>query len=343
MRFKGFMNSFCLALASMSLFLFSQAVSAQELKTVRFAYSAISTAYLPLWIGTEAKISQAYGIRPEMIYISGGSTIMQALVSGEIEVAYSGGLAATSVAASGAKVKGVFGMHNVLPYRFFIRKELTGKVKGPEGLKGLKGAVSRRGSESEVAFLQILKKAGLSDRDMTILQVGGSGERLAALQSGAVDVIGLVPPVDLTTEKLGFPILLDLARENIPWAHTVVAMNQDWMRQQPALAEAVVKSAIEATYFGVKNKDFTKKVLAKYARIKDDDVQQYGYEVFARLYARDFLPSEKGFEATVEMLAPRQPAAAKLTSSDLVDSSIVKKLAESGFVAEMKKKYGIRD
>jgi len=32
---------------------------AQELKTVRFAYSAISTAYLPLWIGTEAKISQA--------------------------------------------------------------------------------------------------------------------------------------------------------------------------------------------------------------------------------------------------------------------------------------------
>jgi hypothetical protein len=43
------------------------------------------------------------------------------------------------------------------------------------------------------------------------------------------------------------------------------------------------------------------------------------------------------------MLAPRQPAAAKLTSSDLVDSSIVKKLAQSGFVADMKKKYGIRD
>lgn len=318
-------------------------LEAQELKPVRFAYSAISTAYLPLWIGAEAKILQAQGIRPEMIYISGGSTIMQALMAREIDAAYSGGMAATAAAASGAKVKSVLGMHNVLPYRFFVRKELKGKVKGPEGLKGLKGAVSRRGSESEVAFIQILHKAGLSDRDMTLLQVGGSGERLAALQSGAVDVIGLVPPVDLTTEKLGFPILFDLSRENIPWVHTALAMNQEWIQQQPALSEAVVKAAIEATYFGVKNREFTKKVLAKYAKTKEDDVQEYGYQVFARLYARNFLPSEEGFVAVTKFLASQVPGATKLSSGDLLESSIVRRLSQSGFMATMKKKYGISD
>src|SRR5262249_18510419 len=58
---------------------------------VRVGYPQPSGAMLPLWVMSEAKLDQKYGIDLQNIYISGGARLTQTLVSGDIDMATTGG------------------------------------------------------------------------------------------------------------------------------------------------------------------------------------------------------------------------------------------------------------
>ena len=79
-------------------------------------------------------------------------------------------------------------------------------------LKGKKVAVSRFGSGSHFQSNLALKEGGLDpDKDVTVLQIGNSGARMAAILSGTVD--GTIMAADFVprAKKEGFNVVADLA------------------------------------------------------------------------------------------------------------------------------------
>ena len=58
-------------------------------------------------------------------------------------------------------------------------------IKSVEDLRGKRIAVFRFGSASHLRLTYVLPRYGLSERDVTLLQIGDSPERLIALSSGS--------------------------------------------------------------------------------------------------------------------------------------------------------------
>jgi ABC-type nitrate/sulfonate/bicarbonate transport system substrate-binding protein len=54
-------------------------------------------------------------------------------------------------------------------------------------VKGKKIGVSRIGSLSHVSFREVLKKNKLTEKDVTLVQMGLSSDRILALQKGLLD------------------------------------------------------------------------------------------------------------------------------------------------------------
>jgi ABC-type nitrate/sulfonate/bicarbonate transport system substrate-binding protein len=53
---------------------------------VRLGYSSITANRLPLWLGQEAGIFARHGIDAELLLIPSGTTGVQALVAGEVQI-----------------------------------------------------------------------------------------------------------------------------------------------------------------------------------------------------------------------------------------------------------------
>ena len=84
--------------------LFPQIIlSAVAPAVIRMGYPQPSGAMLPLWVITEARLDQKYGVDLQSIYISGGARLTQTLVSSDIDMAATGGAVINAV-LSGAEL-----------------------------------------------------------------------------------------------------------------------------------------------------------------------------------------------------------------------------------------------
>jgi len=306
---------------------------------VTVVYSAVDGTNLPLKIAEEAKLFDKYGLEANVVLIRGGATTMQALLAGEAAAAFIGGTPVILAKAVGGEAKIVLGLSNALPYQIVAAPSMLGKITRIEDLKGKRVAISTRGAESESVVKQALHKYKINPREVAFLQIGESGERLAALKAGSADVTPLPTPQHLRAIKDGFPVIMDVTKEGLEWPHTVIAMRESWVRQQPKVAEALMKTFVEATYYGWANKAFTKKVLAKYIKSDDDEVLEQGYRDFLEHQAKDFRPGSAGIQAAIEELTESNPNVKNLKPQDVVDPSLLDQLERSGFVKEMAARY----
>ncbi len=315
------------------------AVGAQRLTKVTVGYSAVDGSNLPLKIAEEAKLFEKYGLEATVVLIRGGSTTMKALLAGELAAAFMGGTPVILARATGGDAQIVLGLSNALLYQIVAGPHLRGKVTRIEDLRGKRVAISSRGAEAESVVRLALQKYKVNLREVTFLQIGESGERLAALKAGTADVTPLPSPQHLRAVKDGFPVVMDVTREKLEWTHGGVAMQESWIRREPRTALALVKTFVEATFYGWANKAFTKTVLARYIKSEDDEVLEQGYRDFLEAQAKDFRPSRAGIQAAIEELAEANSRVRDLKPEELVDLGLLGELERSGFMAEMKRRY----
>jgi NitT/TauT family transport system substrate-binding protein len=126
------------------LFLLSSPSLAQSTK-LNVGYSAISAEQLPAWIAKETGMFKKNGLDIQLIYFTGGTTAVQALVSGEVPVSQVAGPAVVNSALAGSDITIVAGGATSLDYWLMSRPE----IKRPEQLKGGSVAISAFGTASD--------------------------------------------------------------------------------------------------------------------------------------------------------------------------------------------------
>lgn len=122
----------------------------------------------------------------DVVSTAGGSDTFAALTGGDADFGLSGLDAIMRGKATGVDVRGVA---TVSPefYALSVREQVADEITSPADLKGRKVSVSKIGSGS-YAFLKLLLKAeGLSEDDVTIVQLGGIDTTMAGLKRGTVD------------------------------------------------------------------------------------------------------------------------------------------------------------
>jgi len=141
-------------------------------------------------------------------------------------------------------------------------------------LKGRKVAVSTFGSLPHVMLREALAQQGMNpDKDITILAVGGSSERLAALAAGTVDATPLDVAYIQKTDQLGFTNLLYLG-DVVDLRLGGFAVTTDKIQRNPEQIIRVVRATLKGVRFVKNNKPETLAIMRDYLKISGDYVEK---------------------------------------------------------------------
>jgi NitT/TauT family transport system substrate-binding protein len=306
---------------------------ASALESVVIAYPTTSSQFTPLWFTRDVGLYEKYGIDARLVFIQGGSVLMQAMLAGQAQAAQNGIADTVPAILRGGDVRMLGVTAKIFPYSLIAAKN----IKGAKDLVGGRVAINRIGDVSAYGSQIALRKLGLNpDKDVTMLQVGGSPQRVAALQSGSVQAAAMDFMSGLRLAKLGFPLLVQL-NLNYPYLGPVVSGK--FLRETPSLAEAFVRAYIEGIARFKRNREEGVKALARYMKSSETDILNKAYDFIANdFYAENLEPDAKGFQDLMDEVGEREPLAKKATIAQVFDLTIARKLDKEGFFKNAFKK-----
>jgi ABC-type nitrate/sulfonate/bicarbonate transport system substrate-binding protein len=181
-----------------------------------------------------------------------------------------------------------------------------------------------------------VRKLGLNPtKDVSIVAVGGTPERLAALRTGRVQATSLNPPTIFAAEKEGFRILADVSA--LPFQNVAPVTTRRFIKEHPDVVRRYVKSQVEAVHLMKRDRKTGLRVFMQLmGGFKDTAVLEKSYDVSITddKLPRNQFPSLDGIKAVLDTLGDRGKDA---RPADFVDLRFVKELNESGFIAALYK------
>ena len=304
----------------------SEIVNAQTLKV---PYVSLSPTAGPLWIAYEADFFKKNHLTAELLYIPGGSTIIQSIMSGDVKVANMAPPSAIGAWAKGADLTLIASGVDQL-----LETVVTGpNIKSPADLKNKKIGVSRYGSLTDMALREALRHYKLTpDKDVTILQTGGEATRFAALTTGAIDGAMLSGDKKVQAEKMGFHVTIDLSQLPIYYPVNGVVASKKFLASNPESARNFLKSWVEGIKAYKTDKELSLKVLAKYLKLNDRDVLEKSYEIYRPVYKKVSYGDKRAVTFALEQMTGEIPNSAKLNAADFIDNTIITELEKTGFI-----------
>lgn len=301
-------------------------------QSLRVPYVSLSPTAGPLWIAYEAGFFKRNNVNTELLYIPGGSTIIQAIISGDVKIA---NMAPPS--AIGAWAKGFDLILIASGVDQLLETVVTGSaIKSPADLKNKKIGVSRFGSLTDMALREALRHYKLNpDKDVTILQTGGEATRFAALTSGAIDGAMLSGDKMVQAEKMGFRITIDLSK--LPFYYPVngIITSKKFLAGNRDMARAFLRSWVEGIKVFKTDKERSIKVLAKYLKVEDREILEKSHEIYRPVYKSIPYGDRRAVRFALDQMGKEIPDAAKLNADDFIDNSILAELEKSGFISQV--------
>jgi NitT/TauT family transport system substrate-binding protein len=286
-------------------------------------------------IAKEARIFDKYGLDATVIFVSGSVRGIQAILAGEIPIGEGGGPGLTSARLAGGDVVAIAGNVNVLPYYLVAQPS----IKRPEDLKGKIGGTHIAGTTAEFALKVGLKKIGLEpNKDITLRVIGGSTERMIALQKGIVQFTVVTEAGKAQAEKLGYPTVVDMATLQIPFPQNGVYTSTKLIRDNPDLVRRYIRAYTEAIHYYKTHKEETIRIMKKFSRLDDRKVLEEAWDWHARFIPDAPYPPPEGYQLVLQDMAATNPKAAQANVKDYVDLRFVKELEDSGFIKNLYRK-----
>jgi ABC-type nitrate/sulfonate/bicarbonate transport system substrate-binding protein len=302
---------------------------------IKISYSSIDAPNANWYIAEAKGLYRKYGLDADLVFISSSTTNVAAVVAGSVKVGNISGGALANAAVGGADLACVGSFINTLPYDLIVDES----IKSPQDLKGRSLGISRVGSSSDVAARVFLKALGLEpDRDVAILQVGGSPERAAAFRTGRIAGFASPPGTVELTQGMRHRVLASMGdlKTPFPFPYVCVTTTRSFLASNRTTVKKVMMALIDATHFFKTQKEESKRIFAKYSRQTNEGYLEAGYEANAKLFERVPLATQEGMAIQIKDALVRKPGAT-LKVDDIVDDSIVTELDKEGFIERIYK------
>jgi NitT/TauT family transport system substrate-binding protein len=305
-----------------------------QLSKISVGYSAISGDQLPAWVAKETGIFEKNGLDVQLIFFTGGSTAVMALVAADTPISQVAGAGVVNSALAGSDAALIVGGVTSLNYYLMSQSQ----IKTPEQLKGGSVAISRFGSASDFIARFALSKIGLTPgKDVTLVQIGSTSARMDATLTGRVQATVINPPASFIGQKRGMTVLADLPKLGLVYQHTSAATTKRFIRENPDIVRRYVKSQVEAVHRIYTDKETSVKVLSKYfGRGVEQEILEKTWENLLNdsVLPRKQYPSLEGIKTILDTQAKGKPA----KPEDFVDLTFIRELDKSGYIDSLYKK-----
>lgn len=322
---------FAIVLCACVAVVFSWGIASSQQQTL--AFSSVDSPNANWYIAKEKQLYKKYGLDVELIYIPSSTTTISAVLAGSVAVGNISGGATANAAVGGANVVAVGCFINTLPYELIVNES----IRSAQQLKGKSVGISRVGSSSDVAARVLLKELKLEpDKDVAILQVGGSTERAAAFRTGRIAAFPSPPGTIHLAQGMPHRVLVSTADfpKGFPFPYVCPTASKNYLKNNRDAMKRLLMALIEATHFYKTRKEESKKIFAKYSRQHNEAYLESAYQSSSKLFEQVPLVNREGMEIQVKEAAARKPGST-LKVDDIVDDSLVLELEKEGFISRI--------
>ncbi len=284
-----------------------------------------------LWVAKEAGLFKKYGLDVNQLYIEGTPKALMSLFAGELQVVAGTGPAVVNAKLRGADVSMFMGFEVFLPYYLIA----TPAINRIEDLKGKIGANHSAATSADFAMRLGLRSIGLDpDKDVTLRVVGATNLRMLALKENIAQFTVISITERAEAEKLGFKIVADLASRHIPYPHAGAITSERFLKERRETMLRFGRATIEAIHYFKANKAATIDILKKYVKT-DPTTLDTAYSYLKTAIPDAPYPTLDGMKTFLAEFGRTHPEALKADPASFVDTSIIKRLDEEGFIKRL--------
>src|SRR5262245_4959999 len=333
--------SFCLVAAIVACALLakaktSQAASASPTRVV-IGYPSPTPRVAPLWIAQDLDLFGKYGLTSQVVLVRNNQMLTAGLAAGDIDVGYTGGTTVLGAAAAGVELKLIASFVSRGRGYLIVRPD----IKKPADLAGKRVGVQSIGGTLWMYVILTLEQLGLdTTRDrIQLLVIGDQTIMGPALESQVIDAAVLTSSTYIPgLKQKGFSVLTEVTPA---MAATGIVASKRSLQKNPEIFESITKALIEGEYFVLapRNKSQVIKTIMNRLKLSDPSFAEVGYTDTIKEFEPKPYPSLEGLKNMQRLLALQNPRLADVNAANLMDTTFMRKLEESGFLAQLQARY----
>jgi NitT/TauT family transport system substrate-binding protein len=291
----------------------------------------------PLWIAQDLDFFGKYGLTAQVVLVRNNQMLTAGLAAGDIDVGYTGGTTVLGAAAAGVELKMVANFVSRGRGYLVVRPE----IRKPADLAGKRVGVQSIGGTLWMYVMLTLEQLGLdAARDRIRLLVIGDQTILGpALESQVIDAAVLTSRTYIPgLKQKGFSVLTEVTPA---MAATGIVARKSLLQKNPETVENIMKALIEGEYFVLApgNKTQVIKTIVNRLKLSDPSLAEEGYADAIKEFDLKPYPSIDGLRNMQRLLAMQNPRLADVNPANLLDTTFIRKLDESGFLAQLQARY----
>jgi ABC-type nitrate/sulfonate/bicarbonate transport system substrate-binding protein len=283
-----------------AILLLFTAVEAQDLRRIRTAITSPGMTNLNLYIAQRQGFFKEQRIFSEIVVMRSAARQIQALIAGSVEFSAQAPDPLIRADERGAELTMLSGLGNSAAYDLVAGK----KYQKIEELRGTTLGVSGINSSSTLLLQKMLSAHGLApQRDYTLVEVGGTGDRLAAIQTGAISAGVLNPPISYVAADQGFRILGELKQYVPEVQFTALSVRQPWASANANLVDDYLVAILRANRYLYDNRAGTVAIIQNFFKVQPDHAERvYEYWVRNQVTPKDGALTVPGTEVVLDIL-----------------------------------------
>lgn len=288
-------------------------------EVINIGISTVGLYELPTEISKRKGFYQEEGLEVRKVVVRTPLHVA-ALLAGELDYSTVTGII-LSASVQGMPLKTVMGWFDK-PLHMLIARP---NIKKLTDLKDKRVAVSTYGSIPHVMIREALASAGMNpEKDITVLALGGSGDRLGALAAGIVDATPLDVAYIQRTEKLGFTNLLYLG-DAVNLRLGGFAVNTDKIQRNPEQISRVIRATLKGVRFLKNNKQETLVIMRDYLKISGDYVEKI-YQFAMRSLNEDGLVAKYSLDNEIRLAREQLKIKEEVPESKVAEWKFIKEI-----------------
>jgi ABC-type nitrate/sulfonate/bicarbonate transport system substrate-binding protein len=313
---------------------------------VVITHASMSTSAIPLWVAQRQDFFGKYGVKSKVVWVRGNPAQIATLASGDTQIAYGGATTALAAAVGGKELK----MIASLSSRENLDLVARPGINSAKDLRGKRFGIQSIGGGVWKTATVWLEHFGMDEKrdHIQMIVIGDVTILSQALETGRIDATVVPGFLSRRLAEKGFVVLGRCEQTRLPSVGMTVLVEKPYLQQNMEILENVLKALVEGMVFitAAKNKPAVLETITKQFKLTDPAAAEGAYQDVFNLvrleeYRKPYV-SMDGLRILQRLMKSQNPRIGDIKMENLVDSSVLRKLDDSGFFERLYAEYGVK-
>jgi len=313
---------------------------------VIITHASMSTSAIPLWVAQRQNFFGKYGVKSKVVWVRGNPAQIATLASGDTQIAYGGATTALAAAVGGKELQMVASLSSRENLDLIARPG----INSAKDLRGKRFGIQSIGGGVWKTATVWLEHFGMDEKrdNIQMIVIGDVTILSQALETGRIDATVVPGFLSRRLAEKGFVVLGRCEQTRLPSVGMTVLVEKPYLQQNMDTLQDVLKALIEGMVFitAPRNKPAVLETITKQFKLSDTAAAEGAYQdafTLVRLeeYRKPYV-SMDGLKILQRLMKSQNPRIGDIKVENLVDSSVLKKIDDSGFFERLYAEYKIK-